>query len=677
MRAAGGARAEVELIAAEVLKELRAGTEPGQVAVVFRDPPSYGSVVEQVFDAYGIPFSIDRSVPLAHTALGRSLLALLRCAVCDGTADDLLAYLRAPGLLEHPELADRLESDVRKSGVRTAAGAHTAWVESGRWELGEIGRLAKAAERGPVALLGELDARLQALFVRPYRRAAHVFSGGERDDPRVWTAAHAALGELRALAERRSLPWLDAAAIHDALAELPVRLGDDPRPERVQIASPDAIRARRFEVVVVAGLQEGEFPRAAPPEPFLPDDDRIDLARATGLRLPVRDDQLDRERYLFYVCASRAERVLMLSSRFSDEEGGPQIGSFFLQDVAELFSTPDRMQRALADVAWAVHDAPTAAEWERAIALAGPRFEPPAPDGLADRGVLDQLAERELSTSALEAYADCPVKWLVERILRPEELEPDPEYMVRGSYAHAVLELTYRRLAELGERRVTRANLRTAERLMQDALVSEQANFQLSPQETRVRAAVRRLEFDLLRHLRREAEAGSTFEPMYMEMSFGAGIAPPLQVGDITMSGKIDRVDVRDGQAIVRDYKSGSTVWAVARWEQDRRLQVAIYMIAVRELLGLKPVGGFYVPLSGKDGRPRGVFLNDVAGDVGGGLVPTDGKDDDEIEALLESARATVGDLASEMRSGEVRPCPDTCAFRGGCRYPSICRSES
>jgi RecB family exonuclease len=367
----------------------------------------------------------------------------------------------------------------------------------------------------------------------------------------------------------------------------------------------------------------------------------------------------------------------MLSSRFSDEEGGPQIGSFFLQDVVDLFGPVDSTQRALADVAWSVHDAPTAAEWERAIALAGPRSTPSAPDGLADRGVLDTLSERELSTSALEAYADCPVKWLVERILRPEELEPDPEYMVRGNYAHAVLEATYRQLAELGERRVTRANLATAERLMREALVAEQSNFQLSPEETRVRAAVRRLEFDLLRHLRREADAASTFEPEYMELSFGAGIAPPLQIGDITMSGKIDRVDVRGGDAIVRDYKSGSTVWPVARWEQDRRLQVALYMIAVRELLGLRPVAGFYVPLSGQDGRPRGVFLKDAAGDVGGGLVNNDGLEGEEIDALLETARASVSDLAGEMRSGALKPCPDTCSFRGGCRYPSICRSET
>jgi ATP-dependent helicase/DNAse subunit B len=676
--AAGGERAEVELVASEVLKLLRDGTEPGQVAVVFRDPAAYGSVVEQVFDAYGIPFSIDRRVPLAHTTLGRALLALLRAACCDGTADDLLAYLRAPGLLERPEMADRLEAELRTSGIRDAAAARELW-QSARWKLDEIDRLATAAKRGPDSLLAELDRRLEALFTRPYRRAARVFTGAERDDPRVWNEAHAAIGGLRAAVESGALRSLDAQAIHDALAELPVRMGDDPRPERVQVASPEQVRARRFHAVIVAGLQEGELPRGAPPEPFLSDDDRRDLAIATGLRLPVRDDQLDRERYLFYVCASRAERVLMLSTRVSDEEGNPQVGSFFLQDVAELFDGLPRRERLLGDIAWPLADAPTREEWERAAAGLGPRAAQPPPGGLADPAVLAALSERELSTSALEAYSDCPVKWLVERVLNPDQLEPDPEHMVRGNYAHAVLELTYRRLREqTGDRAPTRANLGTAERILREALVEKQADFQLSPQETRVRAAVRRLEFDLLRHLRREAEGDLRFQPEALELPFGGGLdgLPALELDGVVIRGKIDRVDTLDGRAVVRDYKSGRKAWPVARWQEDRRLQVALYMLAVRELMDLDPVGGFYVPLAGADARPRGVIEAGYEDAVGAGVYDNDVLAREDIDALLDDARAQVVALAAEMRDGAVRPCPDTCSFRGGCSYPSICRSE-
>src|SRR4029079_635327 len=108
--AAGGERAEVELVAAEVLALLRSGTQPGDVAVVYREPSKYASVVEQVFDAYGIPFSLERKLPFRQTALGGSALALLRCATLDGSESDLLAYLRAPGKLRNQGLADSLEA---------------------------------------------------------------------------------------------------------------------------------------------------------------------------------------------------------------------------------------------------------------------------------------------------------------------------------------------------------------------------------------------------------------------------------------------------------------------------------------------------------------------------------------------------------------------------------------
>ena len=50
LHSAGGERAEVELVGAEVLGLLREGTRPGDVAVVFRDPGHYASLVEQVFE---------------------------------------------------------------------------------------------------------------------------------------------------------------------------------------------------------------------------------------------------------------------------------------------------------------------------------------------------------------------------------------------------------------------------------------------------------------------------------------------------------------------------------------------------------------------------------------------------------------------------------------------------
>jgi PD-(D/E)XK nuclease superfamily len=133
-------------------------------------------------------------------------------------------------------------------------------------------------------------------------------------------------------------------------------------------------------------------------------------------------------------------------------------------------------------------------------------------------------------------------------------------------------------------------------------------------------------------------------------------------------------VDAEGRRAIVRDYKSGSArpEHRVARWHGDRRLQVALYMIAVRQLLALEPVAGLYQPVGGRDLRPRGVFLEGAA--VGECVVDKDARGAEELDEVLRDATERAVALAARLRSGELTPRPQTC-WRDGCMYPGICRS--
>jgi ATP-dependent helicase/DNAse subunit B len=672
---AGGERAEVELAAARVLELLREGVEPGDIAVVFREPGRYSSLLEQVFGAYGIPYSIERTLPFGHTGLGRGLLALIRAASPGGTAEDLLTYLRTPGLLRVPGFADSLEYEVRRDGAHGVADARERW-ERDRWPLDELDRLARA--RDTAAFAAELDARLTRLFAAPYERTATVLSGPQLQEARALSAAQRALGELRAV---RGEQQVNVPRVLRMLEQLEVRVGESAQPDRVQVATPEAIRARRFEVVFACGLQEGEFPRGASPEPFLSDEDRRAIATASGLVLPVREDRLDRERYLFYICASRAERLLVLSSRSSDEEGNPQTESYFVDDVRALFEDGAELRtRSLSEVTWRPEDAPTAAEWDRAHAAAGPRRPVPGPVPLTAEPLLDELSARDaVAARALENFADCPVKWLVEDVLRPAELVPDAEAMVRGSYAHEVLRHTYRRVREeTGARRVTHDNLSRAEGILLEELRERSASFQLSPKQTRVRAAARRLEFDLLRFLRSEADSDSCFEPVELEREFGFEDGEPVELdGGLRVRGRIDRVDECDGMALVIDYKTGKKVdrYKVASWEPENRFQAALYMLVVEKLLGLRAAGGVYVALGSQDPRPRGMVAAGVE-ELGGRWFETDKLDPSEFRAKLDWALGRIRETDALMREGRLCARPERCDWNGGCKYPSVCRSE-
>jgi ATP-dependent helicase/DNAse subunit B len=672
---AGGERAEAELVGAEVLSLLRAGVPGDEIAVVCRSLAGAGGLIQSVFDQYGIPLAIDRQISFGETALGRALIALARCALmrAEATAQDVLQYLRTPGVLERLEKADAVEAAVRRESLRTASDA----LARLGFELEEITVLQGTAD--PVAELARQGRRLLAA---PFSGQGRILGEAEELDARALSAMLAALHEL---AELRMVP--PRAELVGLLEQLQVDGGRPIRPGAVQVCEPLAIRARRFQAVFVCGLQENEFPRPSPPEPFFSDERRRELAAASGLRLAHLEDALHRERYLFYSATSRATGQVVLSFRSSDEEGNLALPSPFIDDVAELLVpgwSEGRRRRLLSDVVWPAAQAPTQRELEHSLAAA--REGPPAPVEearvLSERALAHVRHSRIVSGGALESYASCPVKWLVEKELDPARFDPDPDALAKGSYIHQVLEEVIGRL----ERAVSPETVGDAERILDDVMA--EAPPTIAPgRPASVRAGVQAgIRADLRRYLRYEAAGGINWRPEGLELKFGfeedEGSLPALVLGDepepVLVRGLIDRVDVdpeSGRQAIVRDYKSGTKrdEWQGARWIVDSQIQVALYMLVVRQLMGLEPVAGLYQPLGGGDLRSRGIFLREAG--VGRGLVGTDARDQAELEAVLQDASALAVELTRRIRSGALQPCPQTCS-RQGCAYPGICRSE-
>ncbi|HUB77020.1 MAG TPA: PD-(D/E)XK nuclease family protein [Solirubrobacteraceae bacterium] len=673
---AGGERTEAEQLADEVAALLTAALPAGEIVVVCRSLRRTGALLERVLSRRGITVASERTVPFGHTALGRALLALGRLALLPAdhaSAEDLVAYLRAPGLLERPEPVDRLEAEIRCRALHSAADAR----ELTDLRLGEIDSL-RAAARDP---LSELARHVRRLLAAPHRRLARRLDGEEQLDARAAVAALAALSELEELGDPGDT--LTAAELLELLAGLEVPAGPPPAPGAVLIAEPLAIRARRFRAVLVCGLCEGEFPAPAGADPFLGDERRRELALASGLALGAGEDALARERYLLYACVSRATERVVLSYRSSDEDGQAVAPSPFLADLAELFVPAwweRRRRRGLTD--YAVPAPADAAAWHGVDGSDEARDAAPSPvpaTRTLSHAALAHVRHHEVvSAGALEAFAKCPVAWLVERQLEPRELAPEPEPLVRGSFMHDVLE---RVIGALGGP-VSEVTLAAAEALV-DECTAELPPGLAAGRPPAVRAAILRgIEADLRRYLRHEARGGPEWQPRELELRFGfddgEASLPPLELtaGEdrALVRGVIDRIDVERGggsRAIVRDYKSGSgrIERAGGRWAGEHQLQVALYMIAVRRLLALEPVAGFYQPLTGRELRPRGAYLDGV--EVPGSY-STDRFDGAALEALLDELEAQAVGLAASIRAGELSPCPETCS-RDGCLHPGIC----
>ncbi len=428
------------------------------------------------------------------------------------------------------------------------------------------------------------------------------------------------------------------------------------------------------------------------PEPFLSDERRRELAAASGLALRTSED-CGRARALPVLrLPSRATEQVVLSYRSSDEEGNLELPSPFLADVEDLLAAgwaQRRRKRLLADVVWPPELAPTPSELERSLAA------PPGsagrggagPDRVLHQAALSHVRHREVvSAGALEAFAELP-----------------GQLAGRARAGTGRVRARRRRVdaRELHARRCSSGccggSVARSPRPRCHAPRSCWASFSPTvPRRSRRGGprrcgpgALRSIEADLRRYLVHEAADGCGWAPQGLELRFGFAQddedrpslpALTLRDGDaqISVRGLIDRVDVEpgdSGRAVVRDYKSGGArnEHQGARWALDDQLQVALYMLAVRELLGLSPVAGLYQPLGGNDLRARGVFLEGAP--VGAKVVDRDSRTPEELEEVLSVARERAVALAAALRSGELEPSPQTCS-RDGCRYPGICRSQ-
>jgi len=674
----GGERAELELIAQRIAELLERGMPAHEIAVIVRRPEESAGLLGEVFGASAIPFAMPIRRPFGDSAVGRALIGLLRSVpggdgAPAGTPDDLFAWLRAQGQLKRPELVDSLERTVRRNGL-TAAQARAEWEER-HWPLESIDRLADAQRRGPGALVERAARELQRIFAAPRRGRASVLGNGEMDEARALAGGRRALAELRELSRfaADAVP-ASAAELAEALAGVEVYAGELPGLGAVAVLDPLSLRARRVRALFASGLQEGVFPEHARPRPLLSEEQRARIALASGLRLGEPEDVLAAERYLLYAVLSRPEERLALSWHESDDDAAPLSRSLFVDDVCDLFDEcleSDRERRALGAVDRYAGEAP-------AVTAAV------APGGLHDERVLNELRAHVWSASSIERWVGCPVAWFVDRLLDPASFEPDAEPLARGGLAHAALKDTLEGLRrETGSAKLTLANLELARELLARALVENEPAHPLSVTVER-RVAVRRsVHADLERYLEHATALDGPLAPSELELGFGftgedehgeASALPAFELGGgVRMRGRIDRIDVEPGGgAVVIDYKASSAPPG-ASWLRRGQLQVALYMQAARQLLGLRVLGGVYQPLSGKDLQARGAMTVDEP--------PLECKANDlyepeQLEELLAAVLDTARRAAAEAGRGELEPRPATCAFRGGCKYPTICRCE-
>jgi ATP-dependent helicase/nuclease subunit B len=691
-----GTRGTVELVASEVATLLRDGTAPESVAVVCESVDRWRAALEAAFSQLGIPVGIEHPRRLGETTLGSALLSLLRYEWLGGGRGDLFAFLRSPfsGL-------ERRSVDFVEGRLRGRAVAEPARVE----EEGE--RLRGAPVPALVELRGIDDpvAGVRALLTLMLRNAWGLESPPTTDDARAdaraYRAAERTLGDLVVLADGGAEITRD-----DVLAALErTRIGSEsPATGRVAVLDHERVRTRSFEVVFVLGLEEGAFPRRGRPSPLLADELRAELGR----RL-VRPDPVARDRYLFYTTCTRASRRLVLVREAAVDEGVPREPSPFWEDVRSLFDEADvqraTRRRLLSALTWPLESAPSererlralvrlaaddedgasalaaANDWSRRLARARSAFE--RTTALRSNAVVAPFAEKQVfSATELERFADCSSAWLVERVIDPKKIDAEPDPILRGSVLHTTLNRFYASLPrELDAERVTEENLDAAIELVHRCLEAAlESGVRLDLTELQEAELRHTLRSDLEGFLRDEAASEVQFVPRRLEVAFGSDrAAPELQRGlpladDLWLSGKIDRIDIDpfSARGIVQDYKSGKGAHTARDIDRELRLQIPLYILALRDLVGVEPLGGVYRALAGRR-LTRGMLRESAREDLPG-FAKDDYLDEDAFWSQVEAARERAADNALRIRAGDVRHDPKGDGCPPWCDLWPICR---
>jgi ATP-dependent helicase/DNAse subunit B len=720
-----GTRGEAEAIAAHVSSLVHGGADPAEVAIALRDPSRRGPEIAAALEANGIAVALEAELPVAATGVGDAVISLLEAEFGARRASDFLRYLRGPSGWR-PSTVDWFERSLRRGRVRDAETAMLRWEGEGHELPRDLLRLRSAAERSPAELAGAVGALAATMAQRPLRdeEDGPSLPRGDGLELRAASAIAAALAELAELGELAPKP----AELTAAIRELDFRVWSGPVEGRVRIASPYRLRAARFDHVVVGSLQDGEFPRRdRGADPFLSDSQRETL----GLD-PRRDAEAE-ERYLFHACLALPRRSLVLSYRDSDEDGAAAARSPLLDEVRALLAPapdgtgPDAVEeeitvaRDLAQVVAPLAEAPSEDELARALAAHGPSADAAAL--LGGIGVDDEVAARVVARVAdarraeeasrapgpltnpaalealaavaayggttLEEFDKCSYRWFVGRELDPQLLDPKPDPLVQGDLMHEALNRLYRERPG-GDPLPRPGSLAAWTQRGRELVAAIGAERELGDHPAE-RAMARRVERLLERFLAEEAERDpGGFEPWLLEAPFGEhpdAERPVLKLDGWGLHGKVDRVDrSRDGRAVVVDYKLSREVTPCNKFEEEAKLQLPLYLLAVAEHWGAEPLGALYLPLKGTDAdsrRPRGVVSTDVAADLPYKLYRGDTVEPERLEEVLAESRRRAGEIVARMRTGDIRRDPgprpglrghDVCPSH--CTFASICRRD-
>ncbi|MCK4237465.1 MAG: PD-(D/E)XK nuclease family protein, partial [Candidatus Krumholzibacteria bacterium] len=656
LMSAPGENEEVRGIVRMILGLVRdRGVRFGEIGVLLPSPDLYWPLLKEALDEAGVPyFAGERSLAGSAGARGAlRLLRLLRGRIERRHLVDFLvsAPLSVPG---GPDGGfDPYSLWVRKSAEAGMIGENGWAEENGRL----IDRIKRARDGGGGVWEKELaSARIVRCVLKRIAEAGAAFSGRS-----TWGDLAASFSSLIKDLFNPTCDTDSVCSLVEGLRELdrvsrPVSIDTFSRivesvigmsrrrhgrlcGRGVNVLPLYQARGISFKVLFIPGLTESGLPGTVRQDPFLKDEERMELRRITGGRVSLAEkmERLDEEELVFAMALDSATEELVLSHpRLEEGTGRGKIPSSALRFV-KGYSIDGGHDESITEL-WLSHRVKGSAGFEplsegeydfiqaaafkegsgslpadrfftkgiELVRARGNRRRFTPYDGVFSSrdaiGELRRMIEENgwsYSPTSMESYASCPFAYFLGSVLGVDSLE-EPERIIsitplqKGSLVHAILAQLYR---ELGNRGLLPLDEIWGEEVFRIADRVASAYFSTYPENEPVGLEVfwemekRTISESIKALLEKEMSKREGYVPHCFEEPFGGRkdhtlVAFECGGRQLFFHGRIDRIDLGSGELFrVIDYKTGRLIGRDQDVAGGTFLQLPIYLLAASKIL--------------------------------------------------------------------------------------------
>ncbi len=298
-------------------------------------------------------------------------------------------------------------------------------------------------------------------------------------------------------------------------------------------------RVLDFDTVIITAMNEGKFPAGKSQNSFIP----YDVKKELGLPTFKEKDAI--YTYHFYHLLQRAKKVFLIYNTESEGIDAGEKSRFITQ--LEIEKQPNHILS---------HEIYSVAVPEITI-------EPvviPKSEMILTR--LREIAQKGFSPSALTSYVRNPIDFYFQKILNIREVEEVEENIALntlGTIIHEALKDLYEPFVD---KFLTLEDMKSCLTIMNDVVLKQ---FKLVYKEGEIKKGRNLLAFEVAKRnvsnfLKLEMDnivKGDTIKILFLEQRFERIIEHPSLPFPIKIGGSVDRIEERNGNIRIIDYKTG------------------------------------------------------------------------------------------------------------------------